>query len=175
MAGSEENDDREVIFSATAGAVSVAGMGGFTTADLRLPPARSCRQSHLVLFADYIPVFQRELDRLSREPVTLKFPALLALLGHEGTEAADSACRAFAATQQWPPVSDLVRVELCLRLSCALWWLTELRAADLEEESLPTIAESVLIEYWRDVGRVDWLYARFVKDWADEHSPGSAD
>lgn len=120
-------------------------------------------------YGDHIPAFQRELDLLSREPVTLRFPGLMALLRHEGTTEADAAVRAFVATRLWPPVSDSCRVELCLRLSCALWWLTEQRAEDPEGQDVPKLADSLLREYWRDVGRVDWLYENLVKDWAKEH------
>jgi hypothetical protein len=126
-------------------------------------------------YQEMIPAFQRELERLAQPVVTVSPQALLALLGHEGSREADAAVRAFAAGQSWPPVSDLCRVELCLRLSCLLWWLTEQRAENPEGDSLLQTAEQVLIEYWRDVGRVDWIHARYVKPFADEHFPGSTE
>lgn len=120
-------------------------------------------------------MFQRELDRLATPRMNLSLAEVMRALGQDGSPEADAACRAYAATLEWPPVADSVRLELCLRLQCALWWLGKVRDGDPAGETGSELLESVLIEYWRDVGRVDWLYARFVKEWAEEHFPGSTE
>ena len=126
-------------------------------------------------WSEYIPAFEAALRELSREPVRLRFQQLMPMLRHEGTAEADAALRAFAQGLPWPLLPDLVRVELCLRLSFGLWHLRGLAAEPHEGASLSATIESVLIDYWRDTGRVDWLYEVLVKDWASEHMPWMVD
>jgi hypothetical protein len=124
-------------------------------------------------YGDHIPMFQRELERLGRPTMALTIDAVIGALARQGSAEADAACRVYAATLEWPPVADSVRLELCLRLTCALWWLDIARDENPEGETGSELLESVLIEYWRDVGRVDWIHDRFVQHWAEEHFPGS--
>ena len=114
-----------------------------------------------MLYGQHVAFFDKEIDRLGSAPFDLSFRSFLAALAHDGMEEADAACRVFAATLDWPPVSDRVRLELCMRLACARWWCTEVAEHDSEEELGSAFLESVLIEYWRDVGRLDWLYENY--------------
>jgi hypothetical protein len=82
-----------------------------------------------------------------------------------GSAQADEACLSFAASLEWPPMSDEVRFEVCLRLSCARAWCAALGEVDVEaEESGRELLENLTTVYWRDGGRVDWLWPTFVKE-----------
>ena len=111
-------------------------------------------------YAEHIAFFDRELEALGRKPFDLAFRSFVEALAHSGLEDADEACRFFASKLFWPPVSDRVRLELCMRLACAQWWCKANADAEPEEEGKEFL-ESVLIEYWRDVGRRDWLLENF--------------
>ena len=115
-------------------------------------------------YGDYLPFLDREIARIGKGPLLLSFPEALQVLAHPGTAEADAACRVFAATLDWPPMTEGVRLEVCLRLACLRWWcaLPEIRRQNDEDEGPESLA-SVLIEYWRDVGRADWLFDAFVK------------
>jgi hypothetical protein len=45
------------------------------------------------------------------------------------------------------------------------------RNADDEEGT--DFLTSLLIEYWRDVGRADWIHSYLVEEWAERNFPGS--
>ncbi|GEM_PF-6510485 len=114
----------------------------------------------LETFWDFVPFFEREIGLLGRPFWDLNFRAIFRVLRSEGTQEADEACRVFAITLEWPPVSEPVRLELCLRLCTARWWCTVV-ADDPLDEPKREFLESVLIEYWRDVGRRDWIHENF--------------
>jgi hypothetical protein len=113
----------------------------------------------------HVDFFQREIDRLSQQPFALDFQSFLEAMGLDGVSETDAAIRVFARTLDWPPVSDRVRFEICLRLSCARWYCADMvgHGAEDDEEDGTEFLESLLIEYWRDVGRTDWLYATFIQ------------
>ena len=108
-------------------------------------------------YAEHIPCFERELSTLGHA-FGLDFQQFLLALENRYTEAADEACRLFAKEYRWPPMSDQTRLEVCLRLSCASMYCQELgdKSIDLEESG-QFFLESLLIEFWRDVGREDWF------------------
>jgi hypothetical protein len=113
-------------------------------------------------YGDHIPFFEREIERLGTKPFDLAFGSFLEVLGlRGGSREADAACRVFAETLEWPPLSERVRLELCMRLACAKWWCAECKDGEPEETGKEFL-ESVLISYWRDVGRTDWLHENFV-------------
>lgn len=112
-------------------------------------------------FADWIPFLNREMAALSQRAFLLPIDDVEEVLGVNGAPEADAAIRVYLDTTEWPPVSDRVRFELLLRLAVARRYCRNSAAARPEEE-LPEFLESVLIEYWRDVGRTDWLYHEFV-------------
>ena len=126
-------------------------------------------------YGDHLPLIDEELRRLGQPQMKLDLAMILGALSRQGAREADDACRVFAATLAWPPVADSVRFELCLRLQCARWYVDTIRDESPEGQTGSELLESVLIEYWRDVGRVDWIYDRFVKHWAEEHFPGSTE
>lgn len=117
--------------------------------------------SRKVSYGAHIPFFEREIAELGNKPLGLSFQSFLEVLAHPGTDEADAAVRVFASTLRWPPVSDPVRLELCMRLSCAKWWCKECEDHNPEGEEGKEFLESVLIEYWKDVGRLDWLHENY--------------
>jgi hypothetical protein len=112
-------------------------------------------------YGDHIPFFEREIASLGQQAFDLSFQSFLEVLATSGTAAADAAVRSFAATLSWPPVSDPVRLELCMRLSCAKWWCKECEGLDAADEEGKEFLESVLIDYWRNEGRLDWLQENY--------------
>jgi hypothetical protein len=112
-------------------------------------------------YKDHLPFFDGEIATLGQRPFNLPFRTLFEVLRSNGSQEADEACRVFASTLTWPQVSDAVRFELCMRLSCARWWCTELTDDDTYGEPGREFLESLLIEYWRDVGRQDWLHENY--------------
>ena len=115
-----------------------------------------------MLYRDHIPFLDRELERLEKGPFDLSARSFLEVLGRAGTPEADAACRVFAATLEWPPVPDRVRLELCFRLACARAWCAEIADdSDSETEDGRAFLEEVLITYWRDDGRVHWLHENY--------------
>ena len=112
---------------------------------------------------DHIPFFWHELQCVSETPITLSFAEALEAILHDGLPETDAACRDFSQTLEWPTLSERVRFEVCLRLECAHWYCTELSelAAEDEEWSGSNFLEELLIAYWREGGRRDWLAACF--------------
>lgn len=114
-------------------------------------------------YGDHIPFFEREIATLGSKPFNLSFGQLFAALGSETLLLGDEACRIFASTLQWPEVADIVRFDLCMRLDCARCYCQAspgLEACE-EEQSGRELLESILIEYWHDVGKRDWLYENY--------------
>jgi hypothetical protein len=48
-----------------------------------------------------------------------------------------------------------------MRLSCAKWWCKECEGLDAADEEGKEFLESVLIDYWRNEGRLDWLQENY--------------
>lgn len=74
----------------------------------------------------------------------------------------DRAVRSYISMREWPILEDTDRFELLLRLQCARWYCADMRSRDplaegLVGENFGATVESLLIEYWQDVGRVDFL------------------
>lgn len=108
-------------------------------------------------YAEHIPCFEQELSTLGHA-FDLDFQQLLLALENRYTEAADEACRLFAKEYRWPQMSAQTRLEVCLRLSCASMYCQEMADNPIDsEESGRFFLESLLIEFWRDVGREDWF------------------
>jgi hypothetical protein len=113
-----------------------------------------------------VDFFQQEIDTLSQKPLALDFQSVLEGLGLDGVTETDDAIRTYARTLEWPPVADRVRFELCLRLSCARWYCADMVRFDADtddDRSGSEFLESLLITYWRDVGRTDWLFAALIQ------------
>ncbi len=119
-------------------------------------------------YEDHLNFFEKEISELGKSPMNLSFPIIMEALGNDGFNETDEAIRHFINTFCWPNVSDRVRFELCLRLSCAKWYCKENGEMDTEDETGKEFLESLLIEYWRDVGRVDWIHSHFVESFYDE-------
>lgn len=99
---------------------------------------------------------------MEQPPLQISAESILEVMAAEGTAAADAAVRAYSATLHWPPVPDPVRFELCLRLRVAIWWVETLSDTDADGEQLPDFLTQILIDYWRDVGRTDWLLNELI-------------
>lgn len=68
-----------------------------------------------------LPLWEAELSRLAHPHIHVPLPSLLGILEGPGTVDADMACRDFAATGQWPQLSEPIRLEVVLRLCCLRW------------------------------------------------------
>lgn len=108
-------------------------------------------------YLECLPFLRSELARLEQPELRLAAESILEVMAAEGCPEADAAVRQYAATLLWPPVPDRVRFELCLRLRVAIWWIESLNDTSTDQESLPTFLTDTMIDYWRDVGRTDYL------------------
>jgi hypothetical protein len=113
-------------------------------------------------YCEILPFLKRELEQLESKKLQLSVESLLEVLSHEGSDLADAAVREYTRTLIWPRVSDEVQFELCLRLRVAIWWIESLNDTSTEDESLKEFLIGTMIEYWRDVGRTDWIWNHFV-------------
>lgn len=114
-------------------------------------------------YGDHLEFLEREIEQLGRAPFDLAFQSFLEEMGRDHSQEVEAAVRVYASTLHWPPLSERVRFAVCLRLSCAKWWCEDLRDVEVEGTGSELI-ESLLIDYWRDVGRADWIYETFVQD-----------
>jgi hypothetical protein len=128
------------------------------------------------IYEEHIPFFDREIERVGKPPFHLSAGSFLAVLAQEhGSREADAACRVFAATLEWPEMTEPVRLEVNLRLACARWWCTVVPDGEVsEEEPGPLFLERLLIEYWQDVGRKDWIYESILGFSGSGFVPGEA-
>jgi hypothetical protein len=129
-------------------------------------------------YSDRLEFFDREIVALGRQTMELTLPQIIAAFDTSGSKEADAVCKYFADKITWPEgMSPSVRLEVCLRLHCARWWCLKMdeKESDSEAEgqNLKEFLEDLLIEYWHDVGRVDWIHDHFVKEWAEREFPGS--
>jgi hypothetical protein len=116
--------------------------------------------------------FRRELELLG-DPLDLRVEQYLHVLENRYTEEADDACRQYAATLTWPPLPDPVRLEVCLRLACAEWYCSTFGdETDLDDLDGQQFLESLLVEYWKDVGRESWLVEWVANGALNRHPPG---
>lgn len=113
-------------------------------------------------YRDFLPFLKRELAQLEGGDLRLSAEIILNVLSENGSDLADAAVRQYVATLIWPPVTDGVRFELCLRLRVAIWWIETLHDTSSDGEPLPVFLEEIMIGYWRDVGRTDWILNHFV-------------
>ena len=113
-------------------------------------------------YREILPFLKRELEQLEGEKLHLSVESIFDVLSNNGADLADSAVREYASALIWPPVPDTVRFELCLRLRVAIWWIETLSDTSTEDESLQTFLTDNMIDYWRDVGRTDWIWNHFV-------------
>lgn len=60
-------------------------------------------------------------------------------------------------------MTDQCRLEICARLSAAKFYCKGMAHEGTSSEEGRAFLESLLIEWWRDVGRVDWLHYYFVE------------
>jgi hypothetical protein len=126
----------------------------------------------MATYLEHRGFFERELASLGAKPLHLDIRTFLSALGpvdYPHMDEANDACRTFARTLVWPPLTDPLRLEVCLRLDCARWYCDQAvrRGQQEEDEGLSEedgreFLESLLIEYWLDVGRSDWLWENYV-------------
>jgi hypothetical protein len=108
--------------------------------------------------AAYRRPIEREISALSRAPFHLSFRDMQSVLAGRRTTDAVMACQVFAKTRQWPKMSDFTRFEVCARLSCAEWYCAKTHMADVDTEAEEEeFYVSLLVEYYDDVGREDWI------------------
>lgn len=115
-------------------------------------------------YYDHIPFFKRELDRLGSPGFPgLSFQSIVQVLARAPTPEADAACRQFVATLSWPPLTDELRLELCVRLACALEWVQGMKEVDVPaDETGHDFLRDLLIPYFPDA-QPKWLYKKIVE------------
>jgi len=113
-------------------------------------------------YGDHLRFVRHEVDRLGDRPLGLSFRSFLEGLARQSDEG-DDACRVFAVTLEWPPLSEHLRLEVLCRLSAAEEWLEHCSEHEVpEDESGLEFLESLLIEYWRDVAPWNWCEAKIL-------------
>lgn len=114
-------------------------------------------------YQEHVRFLQRELEGLGK-PFGLALLPLLRVMGAAPSLEADVACRVFAATLQWPPLTDATRLEVGLRLLCAIEWCEERIPVDGDcSENGSDFLAQVLIDYWQDFERGHWLAGYLTK------------
>lgn len=114
-------------------------------------------------YKDFLPFLNRELEHLESKKLNLSLGSIFDVLSNNGSDSADAAIREYGATLMWPEIPDQVRFEICLRLRVAIWWIESLHGdTSSDGESLQLFITDTMIDYWRDVGRTDWIYNHFV-------------
>ena len=109
--------------------------------------------------------FLGEVEKIGGGPWRMSFLEIRETLVRK-SNTLDPKIRVFAATRSWPPRTEPERLEACARLACAIEWCeTLMTLTDASEPLTPKALESVLIEYWLDVGRETWLKTLV---WPDE-------
>ena len=100
-----------------------------------------------------------ELERLGRPFLRVSFREVLIALNGVPHPQADAACRQFARQLDWPVgLSDAATLEICLRLCSSAWYCHRHGSTRMDdEETLEDFLESLLVEWWHDVGREKWL------------------
>jgi len=108
---------------------------------------------------DHLPFLRSEHRALALLPMTLAARDALAAVLTEGDPEADEACRCFSTTLGWPEMTDSVRLQVCLRLDCAGWYCTQFGEWDSDDAdwSGSSFLVDLLVEYWHEGGRSDWL------------------
>jgi len=114
-------------------------------------------------YEDHIAFLDREIRKLSAVSLSISFRSFLEVLDQQGLDEADAACRVFAATLEWPKMSDLCHFEICARLSAVKLYCKSMANEDPLDSDGKAFLESLLIEWWRDVGRVEWIHYYFVE------------
>lgn len=116
-------------------------------------------------YADYVALFDREIDRLGGNPCLLGYREILQELSRRGLNPeVDDAIRVFAVTREWPAMTESERFAACLRLEQGKWYCAPHGTDEVpSDETQIEFLESLLIDYWLDVGRGNWMYERFVQ------------
>src|SRR5438132_8269972 len=127
-------------------------------------------------YSEFVAFFHQEIDRLGEQPFALSYREIVGLMaGPVATEAGDEACRVFAAELRWPPVADHVRLELCIRLDAAREWCETCAEGEIDpEETGTTFLKELLIDYYRDAGKSEWIVDRFFPNWREEEATPNA-
>jgi hypothetical protein len=107
--------------------------------------------------------FEDQIERLG-VPFVVSFATAKRVLSRCTNSDVDEVCRAFAQTGMWPAMSDEARFEVCLRLDCARAWCVLCGSAkvDPRDECEPDFLKELLLDYWNDGGRAEWIRESFV-------------
>jgi hypothetical protein len=108
-------------------------------------------------YRECLPFLRSELVKLEQPELHLSAEIILEVMAAEGSPEADAAVLQYADTLLWPPLADRVRFELCLRLRCAIWQIESLNDSTCDQDTLQAVLTGNMIDYWRDVGRTDYL------------------
>jgi hypothetical protein len=110
-------------------------------------------------FDDLVPLLDRLLAELESVPLRLTPREILeALSGDASSDEIDAACRLLAKTGTVPDgLPDSIKWQLACRVRCCRWYCHDQTGMSAMGESAGHLLLSLLIEYWDDVGRFDWI------------------
>lgn len=119
--------------------------------------------------ADFIPQLTEYQDAFGTS-ARFDFQDLLGVFSGESVAEADEACRRIASGQELPPLSPMAKLEVMLRLACAIQQCTRCPDYEMDDDQTAEIAlDSLLIDFWRDVGLRSYMGELFGA--ADWHHP----
>jgi len=112
-------------------------------------------------YRDFLPFLHREIALLEQPPFELTFHQIHRVLAGEFAAQTDAVLDEYIPELAWPQLEDPIRFELCLRLSCAVYWINELQPDFQTDENLQDLLYSLVKDYWPDGGRNRWLWDHY--------------
>lgn len=121
-------------------------------------------------YGEHIAFLDKQIEELGSKKMSLTLPEVLDILDRDGTREGDLACQQFSKSLEWPDMSDELRMEIALRLHSARYWCLEMAKENSAEEIGSELLDNLLVGYWNDVGRINWIYAYFIMSFQEKHN-----
>lgn len=111
------------------------------------------------VFGEMVPVIQRMLDELEREPMAVTPREVLEVLtGDAPTDGLAEVWNTCARTGRVPEgLPGGTRLALAFRLRAALWYCNDVAYHDPQHETAGEILADLMTNYWDREGRFDWI------------------